>query len=635
MAGIAPTSPSKAECSKSASYKRNALGEIDDAPAHKRLKGATRVEEAASPLLKQPPHQKWDKAERFITASVQSGSVGGATKSPTQVATERLIAATQVEIAQREKAIDVASLAEKMAQETRMSVAFAALVHHQAAKRAFHHMNELQPEWLARYGTRFDAAPLLTMPLQNYLNGLRATVGIDWDSDIYLIAMLYFKRATSIPIRLFNVHRLVLTSLCIADKFIGHDTRLSERHNALFAQAGKISTKELNQLEVDLLQAIHFEAGATSAELDTVLKQMDPDGQLLLSRFSLMKRPKAVKAISQVVMTEAEAAEAFKTLIADRFASSALSPEVKIEQFIDGLLQAAVRGGAKWSVDVYALARFCLHHRTVMLHSKDSHAVVGALCVAEYLLVEDKNCLSKEEWAQAANLSIKDFEMVELRSSCELFSAIQTHNLAQLTEVREKLLKEYHFLSSEVSSAELPPQNSSPEQVQEWKMSRAFSLVIHHLAAERVFHHADELKLEAQRNKTAFDAALIVPPYSVGHWVEVLRKKVGSHWDWNIYSLAALYILRTPAITLRLSSMDRIIFVALCLADKISGGKDRDILFAEAGKISFAELGVLQGQFFTASIKTPELVESLSVARAELHHDYQALRVKPAATSSK
>ncbi|KAL2478037.1 Cyclin-U4-1 [Forsythia ovata] len=79
----------------------------------------------------------------------------------------------------------------------------------------------------------------------------------------YIVAYVYLDRFTqrqpTLPINSFNVHRLLITSVMIAAKFMDD----LYYNNACYAKVGGISTTEMNFLEVDFLFGLGFNLNVT------------------------------------------------------------------------------------------------------------------------------------------------------------------------------------------------------------------------------------------------------------------------------------------------------------------------------------------------------------------------------------
>ncbi|CAI9765134.1 unnamed protein product [Fraxinus pennsylvanica] len=79
----------------------------------------------------------------------------------------------------------------------------------------------------------------------------------------YIVAYVYLDRFTqlqpTLPINSFNVHRLLITSVMVAVKFMDD----VYYNNACYAKVGGISTTEINFLEVDFLFGLGFHLNVT------------------------------------------------------------------------------------------------------------------------------------------------------------------------------------------------------------------------------------------------------------------------------------------------------------------------------------------------------------------------------------
>ncbi|GJP48474.1 hypothetical protein CLOM_g7751 [Closterium sp. NIES-68] len=69
-------------------------------------------------------------------------------------------------------------------------------------------------------------------------------------------------KTTGMSITSLNVHRLLVTSVMVAAKFLGS----AYFNNACFATVGGIGTSEINKLELDFLFRINFTLNVTAEE---------------------------------------------------------------------------------------------------------------------------------------------------------------------------------------------------------------------------------------------------------------------------------------------------------------------------------------------------------------------------------
>ncbi|XP_022146902.1 cyclin-U4-1 [Momordica charantia] len=100
-----------------------------------------------------------------------------------------------------------------------------------------------------------------TISIQSYLD--RIFKYANCSPCCFVIAYVYLdrfvQRQPSLPINSFNVHRLLITSVLVAAKFMD-DTYYN---NAYYAKVGGISTAEINFLEVDFLFGLGFHLNVT------------------------------------------------------------------------------------------------------------------------------------------------------------------------------------------------------------------------------------------------------------------------------------------------------------------------------------------------------------------------------------
>ncbi|GMI73891.1 cyclin p4;1 [Hibiscus trionum] len=99
----------------------------------------------------------------------------------------------------------------------------------------------------------------LTRPaisIQSYLH--RIYKYANCSPSCFIVAYVYLdrfaQRQPSLPVDSFNVHRLLITSVMVAAKFMDD----MYYNNAFYAKVGGISTAEMNFLEVDFLFGLGF-----------------------------------------------------------------------------------------------------------------------------------------------------------------------------------------------------------------------------------------------------------------------------------------------------------------------------------------------------------------------------------------
>ncbi|KAE9617914.1 hypothetical protein Lal_00037926 [Lupinus albus] len=100
-----------------------------------------------------------------------------------------------------------------------------------------------------------------TITIQSYLE--RIFKYANCSPSCFIVAYVYLDRFTqmqpSFPINSFNVHRLLITSVMVAAKFMDD----IYYNNAYYAKVGGITTIEMNFLEVDFLFGLGFHLNVT------------------------------------------------------------------------------------------------------------------------------------------------------------------------------------------------------------------------------------------------------------------------------------------------------------------------------------------------------------------------------------
>ncbi|KAL4361019.1 hypothetical protein GQ457_04G032860 [Hibiscus cannabinus] len=100
-----------------------------------------------------------------------------------------------------------------------------------------------------------------TISIQNYLD--RIYKYANCSPSCFIVAYVYLdrfsQRQPSLPINSFNVHRLLITSVMVAAKFLDD----MYYNNAYYAKVGGINTMEMNLLEVDFLFGLGFKLHVT------------------------------------------------------------------------------------------------------------------------------------------------------------------------------------------------------------------------------------------------------------------------------------------------------------------------------------------------------------------------------------
>ncbi|KAJ0054070.1 hypothetical protein Pint_00067 [Pistacia integerrima] len=115
----------------------------------------------------------------------------------------------------------------------------------------------LQPQKISA----FHGLARPSISIQNYLE--RIFKYANCSPSCFIVAYVYLdrfaQRQPSLPINSFNVHRLLITSVMVAAKFMDD----MYYNNAYYAKVGGISTTEMNFLEVDFLFGLGFRLNVT------------------------------------------------------------------------------------------------------------------------------------------------------------------------------------------------------------------------------------------------------------------------------------------------------------------------------------------------------------------------------------
>ncbi|KAK7374429.1 hypothetical protein VNO80_07859 [Phaseolus coccineus] len=121
--------------------------------------------------------------------------------------------------------------------------------------------NDLNQQQLHQKISVFHGLTRPTISIQSYLE--RIFKYANCSPSCFIVAYVYLDRFTqrqpSLPINSFNVHRLLITSVMVAAKFMD-DLYFN---NAYYAKVGGITTIEMNFLEVDFLFGLGFHLNVT------------------------------------------------------------------------------------------------------------------------------------------------------------------------------------------------------------------------------------------------------------------------------------------------------------------------------------------------------------------------------------
>ncbi|OAY49440.1 cyclin-U4-1 [Manihot esculenta] len=117
-----------------------------------------------------------------------------------------------------------------------------------------------------------------TISVQSYLE--RIFKYANCSPSCFIVAYVYLdrfaQRQPSLPLNSFNVHRLLITSVMVAAKFMDD----MYYNNAYYAKVGGISTIEMNYLEVDFLFGLGFHLNVTPNTFHTYCSHLQREMML-------------------------------------------------------------------------------------------------------------------------------------------------------------------------------------------------------------------------------------------------------------------------------------------------------------------------------------------------------------------
>ncbi|AES80488.1 putative cyclin [Medicago truncatula] len=121
--------------------------------------------------------------------------------------------------------------------------------------------NDINQQLLEQKISVFQGLTCPNISIQNYLE--RIFKYANCSPSCFIVAYVYLDRFTqrqpSLPINSFNVHRLLITSVMVAAKFMDD----MYYNNAYYAKVGGITTIEMNFLELDFLFGLGFHLNVT------------------------------------------------------------------------------------------------------------------------------------------------------------------------------------------------------------------------------------------------------------------------------------------------------------------------------------------------------------------------------------
>ncbi|KAJ7961969.1 Cyclin [Quillaja saponaria] len=164
--------------------------------------------------------------------------------------------------------------------------------------------NDLNHEMQTQKISVFHGLTRPTISIQCYLD--RIFKYANCSPSCFVVAYVYLDRFTqkqpSLPINSFNVHRLLITSVMVAAKFMDD----MYYNNAYYAKVGGISTMEMNFLEVDFLFGLGFHLNVTpasfqaySTHLQREMMWMQPKLNYAESSLSFGKSPKLLLCFNE------------------------------------------------------------------------------------------------------------------------------------------------------------------------------------------------------------------------------------------------------------------------------------------------------------------------------------------------
>ncbi|XP_023772778.1 cyclin-U4-1 [Lactuca sativa] len=139
--------------------------------------------------------------------------------------------------------------------------------------------NDLNPRFHQQKISAFHGLSRPSISIQSYLE--RIFKYANCSPSCYVVAYVYLDRFTqqqpSLSINSFNVHRLLITSVMIAAKFMDD----MYYNNAYYAKVGGITTTEINFLEVDFLFGLGFQLNVNPTTFHTYCSYLQKEMFLL------------------------------------------------------------------------------------------------------------------------------------------------------------------------------------------------------------------------------------------------------------------------------------------------------------------------------------------------------------------
>ncbi|KAF3454464.1 hypothetical protein FNV43_RR04911 [Rhamnella rubrinervis] len=123
--------------------------------------------------------------------------------------------------------------------------------------------------------TVFDGSKAPTMNVRQYIERIYKYARCS--KSCYVVAYIYIDRfiqATGLRLTCLNVHRLLITSLMVATKFMDDECC----NNEYYAKVGGVSTAEMNKLEMEFLFSLDFRLNVTVELYAKYCRQLEREG---------------------------------------------------------------------------------------------------------------------------------------------------------------------------------------------------------------------------------------------------------------------------------------------------------------------------------------------------------------------
>eukprot|EP00897_Mesotaenium_endlicherianum_P004015 jgi/Mesen1/3641/ME000020S03169 len=148
--------------------------------------------------------------------------------------------------------------------------------------------NECQPHFAGSNKlTVFHGLKAPMISIDKYLERIHKYANCS--PSCFVVAYAYIdrliQRHPDLPITSLNVHRLLVTSIMVAAKFLDD----AYFNNAYYAKVGGVTTGEMNRLELEFLFRLDFRLHVTTANFGTYCAHLEH--QLRLSQVAAVERP--------------------------------------------------------------------------------------------------------------------------------------------------------------------------------------------------------------------------------------------------------------------------------------------------------------------------------------------------------